>query len=663
MTQSTNTKRALACSAIALILCFAMLIGTTFAWFTDSATSGSNIIKTGNLLVGMYWAEGDEPVPTDAEGWTDAEAGPIFNNERWEPGYAEAKHIKLVNEGSLSLKFRLSIVPNGDYTDLADVIDVYYIEGATQVTREMLEAATPVGTLRDMIEDPDGAVHGFILPEDETTEETESVKTATIALRMRHDLGNDYQGLSIGTTFSVQLLATQYTAEEDSFGNDYDADARYVTSAATLDAFFTALENGDDILLTEQLAINGEFVKYMNERYPAATFALGDATEEIDCDAVIDGGGITVYRTEEMANKPLFSVATGYTLVLSNITLDGGAKWTGEVDPVLLRGTVNEGIQTTKPLIQTEGTANIVLDEGTLLQNNGGASAVNLATRGGGSLTLNGAEILNNIGDGGGAIWGGDDITINEGSRICGNASTSIGGAIRMVDGKGAIIFTMNGGELSNNKAVNTGGAIWGGNNATYYFNGGVASGNASNEGGGFMWTGISETIYVAGTEIINNYSKDFGGAFRLSNYTTLTMTDGAILGNTMKDGETNAFYDYANGESLLGGRIDDFIHTSLRGLTIGEAEFVGVATLDPQTNHDTVYLAERFNTLRFIVDETHTSFDLFNFEPAASYIYTEGDEAKLICMNEGYETYWDAEYKTISGRYGAFRIREVAAN
>ena len=217
MTNFKNTKRALFSSAIALVLCFSMLLGTTFAWFTDSVTSSGNVIQTGTLKIKMDWAEGKENPSTAT--WNDASTGTIFKNDKWEPGYTEAKHIKVSNIGTLSLKYKLVIDPNGEVTKLADVIDVYYIATATQVTRESIASATPVGTLRQMIEDPDGAAYGFLAASES--------KTVTIALKMREDAGNEYQNMSIGTDFTLKLVATQYTIEGDSFNNQYDDNLEY----------------------------------------------------------------------------------------------------------------------------------------------------------------------------------------------------------------------------------------------------------------------------------------------------------------------------------------------------------------------------------------------------------------------------------------------------
>ena len=102
------TKKALISSAVSLVLCFSMLLGTTYAWFTDSVTSANNVIQTGTLDIAMYWADGDEN--PDTASWKDASEGAIFNSTVWEPGYIAARHIKIANEGTLSLKYKLFIV-------------------------------------------------------------------------------------------------------------------------------------------------------------------------------------------------------------------------------------------------------------------------------------------------------------------------------------------------------------------------------------------------------------------------------------------------------------------------------------------------------------------------------------------------------------------------
>ena len=107
MTKTRSTKSALISSVVALLLCFAMLVGSTFAWFTDSVTSAGNIIQSGTLDVEMHWAEGKLDPNAAETAWTDASTGAIFNNDKWEPGYVEVRHIKISNVGTLALKYQL----------------------------------------------------------------------------------------------------------------------------------------------------------------------------------------------------------------------------------------------------------------------------------------------------------------------------------------------------------------------------------------------------------------------------------------------------------------------------------------------------------------------------------------------------------------------------
>ena len=193
----------------------------------DSASTEQSTPEPGYLAVGMYWAEGYEN-PANVRWRNGASTGSIFNNDKLELGYVVAKHIKIVNGGTLALKWKLYMVANGDVSDLADVIDVYFIPTAQQITRESLASLTPVGTLRDLIEDRDSMAHGALLPENGTkTSEYEAIGevTVTIALKMRESAGNEYQEMSLGD-FGIQLLATQLAFGEDSFGPDYNEDAK-----------------------------------------------------------------------------------------------------------------------------------------------------------------------------------------------------------------------------------------------------------------------------------------------------------------------------------------------------------------------------------------------------------------------------------------------------
>ena len=234
------TKRAILASLLSLSICTSMLIGTTYAWFTDSVTSSGNIIKSGTLDVSMQWAEGrydptsesGDDSDTDSIVWYEAEgnnARKIFDAEMlWEPGYTAARHIRVKNEGNLALKYNLMILAEGDadaVADLANVIDVYTKTPATQVANreEVSTKLNRVGTLREVLNDTSkltAATQGHLMPGDKEA-------VITLALKMQEDASNDYQDKEVNAGLTVKLFATQHTAEEDTFDNQYDKLATY----------------------------------------------------------------------------------------------------------------------------------------------------------------------------------------------------------------------------------------------------------------------------------------------------------------------------------------------------------------------------------------------------------------------------------------------------
>ena len=249
MTNSKLTKKALLTSVMALFLCVAMLTGTTFAWFTDTVTSSGNIIKAGTLDVTMEWADGAKAVPADdSTDWTDASTGAIFNYDKWEPGYVSVRHIKIANEGDLALKYQLSIVANGDVSKLADVIDVYYLDPADQIDdRDELTADKKLGTLTEVLANISNTASGEL--------KVAEKHTITLALKMQESADNNYQNLSIGSDFAVQLVATQLAYESDSIDDQYDVESDYVAEVKTADALATALKAGGLVKLASDISV------------------------------------------------------------------------------------------------------------------------------------------------------------------------------------------------------------------------------------------------------------------------------------------------------------------------------------------------------------------------------------------------------------------------
>ena len=299
MTNLKTTKRALLSSVISLLVCFTMLLGTTFAWFTDSVTSAGNIIQSGTLDVEMHWAEGTKDPSAADTTWTDASTGAIFNNDKWEPGYVEVRHIKIANEGTLALKYQIKIVANGEVSDLADVIDVYYVDPAQQIAdRTALTDDNKLGTLTDVLANLANTANGE-LPAGEND-------TITLALKMQESAGNQYQNKSIGTDFSVIVLATQATAEDDSFDDQYDADA---TFAAELNNFKAALANaqaGDTVTL--------------NLTHDAYLSAGERIIAPDGVDVVVNGNGHTIYADNAAV---VFGAKKNSDMTIKNVTILG----------------------------------------------------------------------------------------------------------------------------------------------------------------------------------------------------------------------------------------------------------------------------------------------------------------------------------------------------
>ncbi len=225
MTNSKSTKRAFVSSAIAVIMCVAMLIGTTFAWFTDTASTAVNKIQAGTLDIALEMKDGDNWV--SAEGQTlefKKAAGHEDDEILWEPGCTyELPELRIVNNGNLALKYKIVISGiNGD-AKLNEAIE-WTINGLDLDTE------------------------GHLLAGETTSEEL------TIKGHMKEDAGNEYQGLSMDG-IAITVYATQDTVEYDSYDNQYDANAEYATPVATATELAAAIANGEDVVLTNDVAL------------------------------------------------------------------------------------------------------------------------------------------------------------------------------------------------------------------------------------------------------------------------------------------------------------------------------------------------------------------------------------------------------------------------
>ena len=238
MTKTKSTKRALLISGLALFVCITMLVGSTFAWFTDSVTSAGNKIQAGTLKIDLELLE-------ENGSWTSIKDSQkaLFDYDKWEPGYTEVKVLRVTNKGTLALKWIAKLVSANTLTDLANVIDVYVNTSATEypAERENLDNWYNAGTLATFINTIEDTTYGNL----------EAGETAYLglALRMQEEAGNEYQGMDLGGAFDIMIMATQLTAEEDSFNDQYDFDASYSAETDAFKAELAAAKAGDAVTL------------------------------------------------------------------------------------------------------------------------------------------------------------------------------------------------------------------------------------------------------------------------------------------------------------------------------------------------------------------------------------------------------------------------------
>lgn len=333
MKEKRVTKKAIFASLLSVAVCTSMLIGTSYAWFTDSVTSSGNVIKSGTLDIELKYA--DEADPAAAQ-WKDASEGAIFDYDLWEPGYVSVKQVKLANVGSLALKYQFNIIPSGtlakteDGQTLADVIDVYYYDPATAINeRTDLGPADAtndhyLGTLSQALAGVANTAEGKLYPAG-NEDGKDSEVTVTLALKMKEEAGNAFQDMSIGNSFAVQVIATQWTYEEDSFDNKYDelADTTPdITMATTKADFANALANAKD---GDVIDAGGANVgKYVGQTVDAAVTienAVIDGTE----DSIYSMANTTFNKPVTFKNCTFESAGGGYQSGMYYNTFKGGA--------------------------------------------------------------------------------------------------------------------------------------------------------------------------------------------------------------------------------------------------------------------------------------------------------------------------------------------------
>jgi len=256
MTKMKSVKRALFSSLVSLVLSCSMLVGTTFAWFTDSVESATNQIVAGNLDVELYHADkgtngADEKVTNTTKLFDDV------SSNLWEPGATAWEKFTIANEGTLALKYQFALnvtdakVVNG--VSFTKMLRATIVDETFDYTRANIEA---------IAENEWSDLASFTRPGNLAADTEETFGVIIRWAPTDHDndfnMNNGKTGGPVSVKVGAKLVATQFTAEVDGNGSDYDkdawADGMKVVSGEDLQA---AINNGvQNIVLENNIVLN-----------------------------------------------------------------------------------------------------------------------------------------------------------------------------------------------------------------------------------------------------------------------------------------------------------------------------------------------------------------------------------------------------------------------
>ena len=298
MKHKNVSRNALVTSIISMLLCVSMLVGTTFAWFTDEVVSGMNTIAAGNLDIEVTNADGD--ITGQKELFDDVTL--------WEPGVVAYENLTVANVGTLALQYQLTMNITGENTvkdtnyKLSDVLKIAVVEGGIEgATREaVLQEVADSGASWETLKTK--ALSGQLT--------ADTADTVGLVIYWQPTANDNNWNLNNGKTTSngaetlqitlgINLFATQLQHEKDSFDETYDKDAaleipEIKVETPTADALLAALKAGETAVLTSDLTLDGDGV------IPA------DKTSAID----LNGHTLTVGNNEVAVEGNLIVTAT-----------------------------------------------------------------------------------------------------------------------------------------------------------------------------------------------------------------------------------------------------------------------------------------------------------------------------------------------------------------
>ena len=454
MTSSKSTKRALLTSVLALLMCVTMLVGATFAWFTDTASTGVNKIQAGNLKMEVTYKN-----TADGSFEKVSKETPVFNNNAlWEPGHVEYVVLKVRNAGSLALKYKLGIniasetgstSVDGNAFNLSDYIRFAVLDDdKSGLDRDGLVAAAGNGAALNA---------GYTAENHLLAGTNNSEKVVTLVVWMPTTVGNE-ANYKVGAAvpeinLGINVAATQYTHESDSYDNQYDKNAQYpdvayvAVSAPTAEDIAAGVNPLANALISgsTETGVSGEAKGKIAADLAAGTFKLTDKEGSVrdavkGMEVTLNGAGTdkTTYEVKKAnatgEGAADYSFDGAKAVVFKNMTVEFGLDT--DFQGFVRAGAVRFENCTIKGMGANWGVGDVVFDNCKFVFPKGGNEwTYNLWTYGGSSFTFNNCTFTSDIGKFINVYRQGNDgvvdVTLN-GCKFINNAASANKAAVKI---------------------------------------------------------------------------------------------------------------------------------------------------------------------------------------------------------------------------------------
>lgn len=308
-------KRSIIACVLALVLCVAMFVGTTFAWFSDTITNEGNVIQSGTLDIGatVYNSgNGSKVVSIDDTNYNfedegldlETAEGPFITEANWAPGYSNEKYITVTNKGSIPavVSFEFENETRYGRNDIEEALWFVFLPVNSDNSVNGAVIQRPMSEIGDVAED------GYALA-------PESSISFVLLYGMDENAGNEFQD----GEFEASLTINATQENEVAVGG---------TTVGTADELQSAIAEGGNITLGANISAD-LFDKYIDDtkiNLNGHTLTIAGEPDKTIAPAdgktlIVENGNIVSNLSAESGLTGLFGAGADSTLVLRNINL------------------------------------------------------------------------------------------------------------------------------------------------------------------------------------------------------------------------------------------------------------------------------------------------------------------------------------------------------